>query len=60
MKKEIKKSIDYYKKYMKQFECQNNVHNEKGEKSDGAKRTDCFENSVTAKVTIYDVFLMKE
>lgn len=40
---------------MKKFECQNNFHNEKGEKSDGAKRTDCFENSVTAKVTIYDV-----
>lgn len=28
---------------------------EKGEKSDGAKRTDCFEKSVIAKVTIYDV-----
>ncbi|MCI8792282.1 MAG: hypothetical protein HFG38_05675 [Eubacterium sp.] len=55
MKKEVKKSIDYYKKYMKQFECQNNVDNEKGEKSDGAKRTDCFEHSVIAKVTIYDV-----
>lgn len=55
MKKEIKKSIEYYKKYIKQLECQDNADNEKGEKSDGAKRTDYFENSVIDKVTIYDV-----
>ena len=43
-----------------QLECQDNADNEKGEKSDGAKRTDYFENSVIDKVTIYDVLSNEE
>lgn len=62
MNKEIKKSIKYYLSNAKQFESQNdsedknvNSENINREESGCENRTDYFENSVIAKVTIYDV-----